>query len=480
MRDRPDERSGSRRPRPHSRTSPPSRASRPPGGKPQSREREPEERIAPARYVAFRALLESEQRQIFADRRLRELFASGNLKREDRALATLLVQETLRRRAELDYLILKLLDKGFSSIAPPVMQALRLGLVQIIYLDRVPDHAAVDESVKMTRNSGYPERAGVVNAILRRASRGDLPAVPAGDDDLSLAIRYSFPVWLVRRWRRLGDGFRSALEGSNRTPDLVLRVNSSRTTPTKVLRDLEAINVHAEPGRLASTCIRVRGRFDLTHFPGFISGEVSVQDESEALVCDMVDPLPTERILDACAAPGGKTGHMLERTDGLARLTAMDLSPTRLRMVAENLERTRFQADLIAGDGRFPPLRSRFDRVLVDAPCSGTGVLARRAEARWRLDSSDPARCAERQILLLDALSKLVATGGLLVYSVCSVEQEETSDVVERFLHSHPRFREEPAASLPQRARDPLGRLFILPGGAGSDGVFGVRFRRVR
>jgi len=429
--------------------------------------------------VAFRALHEAEKRGIFADRRLRQLFAKRKLSREDRALATLLVQETLRRRGELDYLISQMLEKGFSSIPPPVLQALRIGLVQIIHLDRIPDHAAVDESVSLTHLAGHEERAGVVNAILRRAAGGDLPPLPEGDSDLALAVRHSFPTWLVRRWRRFDDRLVPMLEGSNRTPELVLRVNGTRTSRAAVLRDLASAGVPCEVGRLSKDCIRITGRFDLTSFVGFGAGEISVQDESEALVVDLLDPLPTERILDACAAPGGKSCHILERTNGLAQLTAMDLSRSRLGRLTENLDRLRLRSQVVVGDGRFPPLRPLFDRVLVDAPCTGTGVLARRAEARWRLESRDPAMHAERQLVLLTELSSLVTLGGVLVYSVCSVEAEETTDVVERFLAARPGYREEPVGALPQRARDPMGRLRLLPGDAGSDGVFGVRLRRL-
>jgi 16S rRNA (cytosine967-C5)-methyltransferase len=360
-----------------------------------------------------------------------------------------------------------------------VLQALRIGLVQITHLDRIPDHAAVDESVSLTRFSDHDEKAGLVNAILRRAASGDLPPLPESDDDLALSVRHSFPIWLLRRWRRFDDRLVSMLEGSNRTPDLVLRVNASRTTRDAVLRDLEASGVACEPGRLSRDCIRVKDRFDLARFPGFLAGEVSVQDESEALVTDLVDPLPTERVLDACAAPGGKSCHVLERTEGLAQLTAMDVSRVRLGRLIENLVRLRFRSHVVVGDARFPPLGTRFDRVLVDAPCTGTGVLARRAEARWRLDSRDPAAMGERQLVLLTELSSLVTLGGVLVYSVCSIEPEETTDVVERFLSAKRGYREEVVSSLPQRARDPVGHLRLLPGDAGSDGVFGVRLRRV-
>jgi 16S rRNA (cytosine967-C5)-methyltransferase len=205
---------------------------------------------------------------------------------------------------------------------------------------------------------------------------------------------------------------------------------------------------------------------------------VSVQDESEALVAELVDPLPGERILDLCAAPGGKTCHLLERSQGMTRVVAMDPVRSRLVRAGENMLRIRLRAALVVADGREPPFAERFDTVLVDAPCTGTGVLARRADARWRLESEDPARCARLQAELLERAAALVGVGGLLVYSVCSIEPEETTDLLERFLETHPGFREETVRALPQRARDPHGRLLILPGLEGCDGVFGVRLRR--
>jgi 16S rRNA (cytosine967-C5)-methyltransferase len=282
----------------------------------------------------------------------------------------------------------------------------------------------------------------------------------------------------VRRWRRHGDRLISILEGSNRTPDVVLRVNHAATTRERVLKVLGASRVSCSASLLSDACIRVHGRLDLPEFPPFRRGEVSVQDESEALVAELVDPLPGERILDLCAAPGGKTCHLLERSQGMTRVVAMDPVRSRLVRAGENMLRIRLRAALVVADGREPPFAERFDTVLVDAPCTGTGVLARRADARWRLESEDPARCARLQAELLERAAALVGVGGLLVYSVCSIEPEETTDLLERFLETHPGFREETVRALPQRARDPHGRLLILPGLEGCDGVFGVRLRR--
>lgn len=433
--------------------------------------------MSPARIAAYDALLDAERRGDFADRRLRARFAEREMSREDRALATLLVQETNRRRGALDYVLGRLLERGLDGMPVDVLTALRIGLLQLLHLDRVPAHAAVDESVELVKRTGRETFVGVANAVLRRAAGGDVPELPEGDSDKALAARHSFPAWLVRRWRRLGPRLEDALCGSNRTPEIVLRVNTLRTTADAVRRDLGGLGIETAPGRYHAGSVRILGGADVSSYRGLIEGYVSVQDESESLVGRIVDPLPGERVLDLCAAPGGKSTHLLELSRGLIDLTCADASPDRIRTVNENLVRLGVAASLVVSDGRMPAFDERFERVLVDAPCTGTGVLARRAEARWRLSSDDPARLAELQLALLDRATDLVKLGGVLVYSVCSIEPEETDDVVERLLALRPDLTEEPITTVPDGALDE-GRLRLLPGDGDGDGVFGVRFKR--
>lgn len=433
--------------------------------------------MSPARIAAYDALLDAERRGDFADRRLRARFAEREMSREDRALATLLVQETNRRRGALDYVLGRLLERGLDGMPVDVLTALRIGLLQLLHLDRVPAHAAVDESVELVKRTGRETFVGVANAVLRRAAGGDVPELPEGDSDKALAARHSFPAWLVRRWRRLGPRLEDALSGSNRTPEIVLRVNTLRTTADAVRRDLGGLGIETAPGRYHAGSVRILGGADVSSYRGLIEGYVSVQDESESLVGRIVDPLPGERVLDLCAAPGGKSTHLLELSRGLIDLTCADASPDRIRTVNENLVRLGVAASLVVSDGRMPAFDERFERVLVDAPCTGTGVLARRAEARWRLSSDDPARLAELQLALLDRATDLVKLGGVLVYSVCSIEPEETDDVVERLLALRPDLTEEPITTVPDGALDE-GRLRLLPGDGDGDGVFGVRFKR--
>jgi len=434
---------------------------------------------SPARRLAFDALTEAERRGVFAERLLHDRFRHVAAGRSDRALATFLVQETLRRRGELDFRLGALLDRPLDALPGPVREALRLGLVQLLFCERIPARAAVHESVELVKAAGFRGLAPLVNAVLRRAARGEIPALPTGDDDRALAARASLPVWLVNRWRRHGDALAGILEGSNRRPDLVLRVDRSRASVEDVLAELRARGVEARVGSLAPECIHVRGRLDLESFPPFTRGVVSAQDESEALVSRLVDPEPSSLVLDLCAAPGGKCLHLLERTGGRCRVVALDRSARRLRLLAESLRRVGRSASLACGDGKEPPFRGPFDRVLVDAPCTGTGVLARRADARWRLRPEAPADASRVQHALLVAAGRLVRSGGILAYSVCSIEPEETDELVDGFLRVSPEFREEPVADLPAAACSARGRLWLLPGAHEGDGVFGVRLRRI-
>ncbi len=416
---------------------------------------------------------------MFAERVLARLFTEGRFVRADRALATAIVQETLRRRAALDYRLDAMLAERLDELPLPVVNALRIGLVQLLHLDRVPPHAAVNDSVTLCRITGHVEQVGVVNAILRRAASGDLPPLPDGDDDESIAVRHSLPLWLVTRWRRYGDRFYEVVAGANRIPDLVLRVDRRRTSVEAVLAALATKGVDATPGHLSADSVRVLGRLTLEDLGPFREGLASVQDEAESLVVELVDPLPTHRVLDLCAAPGGKSLHVLERTGGAVELIAVEKEFTRLSRLRENRSRLGMAFDVVCADGRELPFDVAFDRVLVDAPCTGTGVLARRADSRWRLGVDDPRKSRDLQLELLASGADRVALGGLLVYAVCSIEPEETTDVVERFTGHNRRFREEPADTLPAPARDAEGRLHLLPGQYGSDGVFAARFRRI-
>ena len=358
-----------------------------------------------------------------------------------------------------------------------------MGAYQILFLDRVPVHAAVDESVKLAHRYGHPGTAGLVNSVLRRmAEEKDTLAPPTEDDPTSLAAWGSHPQWLVERWlSRFGiEATRALLLANNRAAAVGLRVNALRGTREQLIERLAAEDVVATPARFAPDLVWVESH----HAPGtlaaFKQGWCTAQDESEALVSRLVQPRPHERLLDLCAAPGGKCTHLAELMGDEGEVWAMERAEARVQTLEATISRLSTHCiHVVHGDGRSYPFPMPFDRVLVDAPCSGFGVLARRADARWRkgeelLDEMPPI-----QLELLGSAGRHVRPGGVLVYSVCSFEPEEAGELVERFLRRNPSFVLESASGiLPDEVVDENGFMCLLPHVHGCDGAFAARFRR--
>ncbi len=339
------------------------------------------------RALAARVLLEAEER--FVDEAL-EGARTAALSRRDRALLTTLVYGVARRRRTLDWLI----DRCAERVHPEIRQHLRVALFQIRYLDRVPRHAAVNEAVELAK--GVSRRsAGFVNAVLRKAADLELPD--------NVGLRTSHPDWLLRRWRRFGN-LEEILEADNAVLPVTARVNR-----LKVAGGPDVLEIEGDPA----------------DHPGFAEGHFTVQDEASMKAAPLLAPLPGERVLDLCAAPGGKTTHLAELMGGGGLVVALD-RPDRIGLVLQSARRLGLgNIRAVAGDGTRIAFRERFDAVLLDAPCSNTGVLARRADVRWRLREDDIARAAALQQGLLASAARLLRPGGRLVYSTCSLEPEE-------------------------------------------------------
>jgi 16S rRNA (cytosine967-C5)-methyltransferase len=319
--------------------------------------------------------------------------------------------------------------------------------------------------------------------VLRRlVEEKDRLTPPAGDDVESLAIWGSHPRWIVERWLdRFGpEATRALLLADNRAVPVGLRVNRLRATREHLIQRLAAEGVEATPARFASDLVWVEG----THAPGalavFKQGLCTVQDESEALVARLVAPEPHERLLDLCAAPGGKSTHLAELMGDEGEVWAMERAEARLGPLEATVARMGTHAvHVVLGDGRDYPFPMPFDRVLVDAPCSGLGVLGRRADARWRKGPEMLRDLPLTQLELLAAGGRRARPGGVLVYSVCSFEPEETTAVVERFLRQNPAFVLESAQGLvPDPVVDEGGFMLVLPHEHGCDGAFAARFRK--
>lgn len=443
-------------------------------------------RQKPAREAALIVLYNVDTRKAFADLQLTKVLAQEELDARDAALAVEIVNGTLRWRGRLDWILAGYVKAGLDTIPAWILNILRMGLYQIFFLDRIPGHAAVDESVKLARRYGHSGTAGLVNAVLRRALK-DGPAAydpftMIQDPSEALAVATSHPQWLVNRWvERYGEEeARKLLEANNRTPATGIRVNAMRTDRETLRRALADRGVAVEAGAFSRITLRADEGFVPRDVPEFEEGQFFIQDESETLVVELLAPEAGETIVDLCAAPGGKTCHIQETRGSEGFVVAADAQANRLGRIAENLRRMRLEhVGVVCADGRSLALSRPVDRVLVDAPCSGLGVLARRADARWRKTPRSLQNLLGLQAELLRSGANLVRPGGVLVYSVCSNEPEEGSAHVRKFLRENPGFSLEDASGYLPEGLAQEGCLQILPHRHRLDGAFAARMKRI-
>jgi 16S rRNA (cytosine967-C5)-methyltransferase len=427
-----------------------------------------------SRETAFAALLRVED-GAYSNVVLPAMLRDSGLDPRDRAFATELVYGTLRQQRALDYLLGLSADRPLQELDTPTRVALRLGAYQLTR--NVPAHAAVGETVAIA-----PRKArAYVNAVLRAlAAAGPNWPWPDGASVDALAVRLSYPNWIVEALVAqygLVDA-RASLEVANEPPPVALRVNPGRASVQAVADELRAAGVEVIPGTLADGALLARGIGDPARLPAVAEGRATPQDEASQAVVAILDPQPGDTVVDAAAAPGGKSTAIAERVGAHGRVVACDVHPGRIRLVASARDRLRVDRVLpVVADGRALPVRTACaDRALVDAPCSGLGVLRRRAELRWRIRPGDlPELVALQRDLLHDA-ARVVRPGGVVVYSVCTLTAEETTGVDAWAERELPQLVAEPPPGAPWRAR---GRgAVLLPHDAGTDGMYVLRLRR--
>jgi 16S rRNA (cytosine967-C5)-methyltransferase len=398
----------------------------------------------------------------------------GALPDADRRLAHELAAGVLRQRTVLDQQLAPLIPRGWGSVSATLQDILRLGAYQLTTLERVPSHAAVDTSVALAKSTGGARAGGFVNAVLRRLTRGEPSISSSTDAPAALAQHYSHPEWLVRRWiDAFGpDQTEQLLQWNNTRPRLVLQ--PARQDAAALAERWRASGIQVEPAPYEAGLLTDRSR--PTDLPGYSEGDFIVQDPAHALLVRYARFPSTATVYDACAAPGGKT-IAFGRT--APSVLAGEISRIRARRLAENVARAGSGREhVIVADAKQPPLRA-VGAVLLDAPCSGTGTFARHPDGRWRVSPQALAALQRVQRELLGAMAPLVETGGLLLYSTCSLESEENQAQVEEFLDRHPEFVREPAAGVPESLLSEQGDLLILPQRHGMDGAYAARMRRV-
>jgi 16S rRNA (cytosine967-C5)-methyltransferase len=437
--------------------------------------------VSPARACALRVVGRVFEEGAYADR----AFAgeAAQLEPRDRALAMALSYGTVQRRGTLDHVAAALLDRPLGRLDASVLAVLRLGLFELLYMGGAAEHATVNESVELAKRV-RPHAAGLVNAVLRRAAR-EAPGMLANLDDASpegAALLHSVPSWLASQWwDELGPAEARALLGViNQPAESALRVNSLVAQVPDVAA---ALPVPTRPAGGLREGLVLDGPFDAQGSELWRAGAVQPQSRASMLVSRVLGPEPGHRILDLCAAPGGKTTHLAALIGDRGEIVAVERHPGRAAALERTVTRMRASSVSVeVGDAAVvrDGFGGRFDRVLVDPPCSGLGTLQSRPDLRWRARPESIAELAVLQSRILAAGASAVAPGGVLVYSVCTISRAEGEGVVEGFLREHSDFSAEPLGSGQSALRDARSGpgALLLPHRDGTDGFFIARLRR--
>lgn len=435
--------------------------------------------VSPARAAALTVVRRVFEQGAYADRALAA--EADGLDQRDRALAMQIAYGTVQRRATLDHVASQLVRRPLRTLEPVVLAGIRTGLFQLLYMDGIPVHAAVDETVELVKRVSRGG-AGLVNAVLRRgAQRGPTLLWKLSErEPAAAAVMHSVPEWLAELWwDELGaERARSLLRRINQPPESALRINLLAGSVDEVVARLP---VASHPAPALPEGVVLDGPFDVRGSELWHRGAIMAQSRASMLVARILAPQPGHRVLDLCAAPGGKTTHLAALMEDRGEVVAVERHPGRAQALEETCSRMGATAvRVLVQDATELEVPGSFDRVLLDPPCSGLGTLQSRPDRRWRANLQSIAELAALQERLLDVAAAATSAGGLLAYSVCTISRREGEEAIDRFLESHHDWqREDLGALYPQwrHARD--GRyLQLLPDRDSTDGFFIARLRR--
>ncbi|NLJ56726.1 MAG: 16S rRNA (cytosine(967)-C(5))-methyltransferase RsmB [Firmicutes bacterium] len=443
-----------------------------------------------ARETALLILKEVEEKEAYLNLVLNRVLIRQAFPPVERSLLTELTYGVIQHLQTLDWVISLYSKRPLEKLTPYIRNILRIGTYQLLYLKRIPVSAAVDESVKLAHRYGHKGVAGLVNAVLRKISRfkNDLPW-PSREQDpvLYLSLRHAYPLWMVRRWIK-NYGFESAAAhcaAGNRRPPLTVRTNSLFLSRAELQRILQAEGTASRECRFAPEGLHLDLATGLTGLKSFQQGLFQVQGEASMLAAPLLNPQPGEQVLDLCSAPGGKTTHLAALMKNQGRIIAADLYPHRLKLVQAAAQRLGIQIIRTENiDGRALPAKwqGAFQRVLLDVPCSGLGVIRRKGDLKWKRRPEDLSALSRLQLQLLQSAFQALCAGGVLLYSACTTEPEETSELIDRFLAKESLAQPAQLTSfLPPALSagvEATGRLFLWPDRHNLDGFFMARIRK--
>lgn len=421
-----------------------------------------------SRSVALEAVRRVVEEDGYSNLVIPAALGRSGLDQRDRGFAAELAYGTIRHLRSLDWAIERRANRPVARMSPGARDLLRLGAYQLLYA-RTPAHAAVGETVELAG----PREKGFVNAVLRKLA-SDPPPWPTGDADRDLAVRTGMDPWAIGELRRVlpdPQETEPAAEAFAERGGLSLRVNRCVTTLEDLVEALRAAGLEPRPSAIQPDCLLVDGG-DPVRLPGWHEGWFAVQDQASAFVVDALEVRPGDRVLDACAGPGGKAAHLACLVGEAGRVVAADLHPHRAALVRTGSARLGLHPLVLAQDATAPALRGSFDRVLVDAPCSGMGSARRRPELLWRPRKDDLSRLARLQVAITSAAADLLAPGGRLVYSVCTFPRAETEAACDAIVRHRPDLVPAPV----QGPEGPAERVRLWPHRHGTDGMFVAAF----
>ena len=437
-----------------------------------------------ARQTALNLLIKAEQGQAYSNLALNAALSQSQLSAQDRSLVTALFYGVLEQKITLDYVIQQYSNLKLNKISVDILSVLRMGIYQLAFMDAIPDSAAVNESVMLAEYCRKKSAKGFVNAVLRSFVRDDKQIVYPDAQNLIAyySVRYSCPEWLVEKWisEYGAEQTEQILAHSLGRPPVTIRVNTLKITAEALLRQLAEEKVKARLHPMVQNCIVIDKSGDIERLPSYQQGLFYVQDIASQLCCLSLAPQKGERVLDLCAAPGGKSFTTALLMGNTGSVESFDLYPKRTRLIETGAERLGIGIIQVstANANQFLPELVGADRVLCDVPCAGLGVIRRKPEIKYK-QPEDLKRLPEIQYSILQNASRYPKCGGVLLYSTCSLSLEENNKVAERFLAENKNYRLMPMTDTGYSEIDGNGMVTLFPDKNGSDGFFFARFQRI-
>ena len=436
------------------------------------------------RGLAVKILNRVERTDAYLEKLLDNEMRNTELNGQDKALLYEIVHGVIRWMGRLDWILNGFYKGQFSKAIPNLKNGLRVALYQILFLDKIPDYAVVNEAVEFVKKLQGQKPADLTNAILRNIIRNKNGIrYPDPEEDLPgyISAYYSHPSWMVKRYlARFGrEDTEKLLAANNEKPYLTLKINALKTKPEEFKELLNAVNLRFNPGRYLSEFFQLQNLTNITAWEYFSHGYFNVQDESAGLACRLLGLKPGMRILDMCSAPGGKTAYIAGLIHDEGEIIALDRYESRLNIMRKNMERLGIKSVKMIEIDALEYDDGKFDSVLADVPCLGSGTLSKKPDIKWKKDLLDLRRINTLQYELLIKASSLVKPGGVLVYSTCSIEPEENGEIVKKFLSNNPGFKLKDASDeFPKELIDENGCVQTLPHVHHMDGAFAARLIR--